>query len=150
MYSDFNDYEKLGAMITPPITALEAKKSVALLERLGLIYKLENGKYHICDKAIVSGPHEKTLAVENYQRETMMLAQESLARFGNAERDISTMTLGISKKAMISIQQLLQDTRRRITEIASEDADSDRVYQLNVQLFPFSKQLPIRRKDVDR
>jgi hypothetical protein len=26
---------------------------------------------------------------------------------------------------------------------------SDRVYQLNMQLFPFSKQIPVQKKDVE-
>jgi uncharacterized protein (TIGR02147 family) len=142
MYPDFKDFETLGALISPPISASEAKKSVTLLERLGLIYKYNDGKYHVQDKTITTGSYEKALAIANFQRETMKLAQESLDRVPKAERDISTMTLGISSDALEKIQVLLQETRRKIAEIASGDHGSDRVFQLNLQLFPLSKNLP--------
>lgn len=142
MYPDFRDYETLAGLLSPPITASEAKKSVALLERLGLIYKDADGTYRLQDKAISTGVYEKTLAIANFQRETMKLAQESLDRVPKTERDISTMTIGISQDALEKIQVLLQETRRKIAEIATADADSDRVFQLNVQLFPLSKKIP--------
>jgi uncharacterized protein (TIGR02147 family) len=148
LYPGFTSFDELGALVSPPITASETKKSVALLERLGLISKDGTGKYHISDKEIVSGPHEKTLAISNFQRETIKLAHEALDRFEKIDRDISTMTVGVSKKAFLSIQKVLQDARKRITEIASEDPDSDRVYHLNFQIFPFSRPLPIRKKGV--
>ncbi len=145
MYPDHEDYEELGSLLTPPITASEAKKSVALLERLGLIVKDDSGRYKIVNKIITSGPHEKALAIANFQRETMKLAQESLDRYTKADRDISTMTLGISENALVKIQSLLQETRSKIAEIASSDLNSDRVFHLNIQLFPFSRQLPVSR-----
>jgi uncharacterized protein (TIGR02147 family) len=141
MYPDFTDFETLGTLVSPPITASEAKKSVTLLERLGLIFKDADGKYHVGDKTISTGTYEKALAIANFQRETMKLAQEALDRVPKTERDISTMTLGISGEALEKIQVLLQETRRKIAEIASADPGSDRVFQLNMQLFPLSKGL---------
>jgi uncharacterized protein (TIGR02147 family) len=149
MYPDFKDFDELGSLISPPSTGAETKRSVALLERLGLVIKNEFGRDHITDKVISSGPHEKALAIANFQRETMKMAQESLDRFEKTQRDISTMTIGISDVALIKIQQLLQETRRRIADIAAEDGLSGRVYQLNMQLFPFSKQIPVQKKDVE-
>jgi uncharacterized protein (TIGR02147 family) len=147
MFPDFKDYETLAGLLSPPITASEAKKSVALLERLELIFKDAEGIYRVRDKTITTGVYEKTLAIANFQRETMKLAQESLDRVQKTERDISTMTIGISKNALEKIQVLLQETRRKIAEIASADVDSDRVFQLNMQLFPLSKKISFRESD---
>jgi uncharacterized protein (TIGR02147 family) len=141
MQPDVKDFETLGSLISPPITASEAKKSIMLLERLGLIFISPDAKFYVQDKAITTGPYEKTLAIANFQRETMKLAQESLDRHAKTERDISTMTLGISQDALEKIQTLLLETRRKIAEIATADPGSDRVFQLNVQLFPLSKKL---------
>lgn len=147
MYPDFTGYEELGSYLCPPLKASEAKKSVALLERLGLILKDKNGKYQLENRAITSGAYEKALAITNFQRETMKLAHESLDRFEKSERDISTMTMGISEEALIKVKELLAETRKKITEIVSSDPHSDRVYQLNMQLFPFSKQLSAAKEE---
>ena len=145
---DFGTFEKLGAMLSPPITASEAKRSVQLLERLELIRKDHDGKYRISDSTITTGSHEKALAITNFQRETMKLALEAFDRFPKPERDISTMTVGVSKEALVRIKNLLQETRNRIAEIAATDTDSDRVVQINIQAFPSSKSLPIVKRDI--
>ena len=143
LHPGFGSFERLGSMLCPPVTAAEAKKSVQLLERLGLIVADETGSYRLTDRTITTGTHEKALAVVNFQRETMKLALESFDRFVKEDRDISTMTVGVSPAALAEIKKLLQETRGRIAEIAAEDPRSDRVVQVNMQVFPFSKRLSI-------
>jgi len=143
----FGTFEKLGAMLSPPITPAEAKRSVLLLERLDLIRRDEEGAYRITDHTITTGSHEKALAITNFQRETMKLALEAFDRFPKQERDISTMTIGISQGALLKIKKLLQETRNSIAEIAATDTGSDRVIQINMQAFPFSKPLSIDESD---
>ncbi|MBD3344146.1 MAG: TIGR02147 family protein [Chitinivibrionales bacterium] len=139
LYPEFQDFTDLARQLSPRITVAETKKSVQLLEKSGLIQKDEKGRYRISDKAITSGPHEKALPIANYQRETMRLAQEALDRYDKSARDITTMTLGISKNGYSRICELLKETRQKIVEIAADDNQADQVYQLNMQLFPFSK-----------
>jgi uncharacterized protein (TIGR02147 family) len=143
LHPDFGTFEQLGSMLSPPVTTAEAKKSVLLLERLGLIAVDEKGRYRITDTTITTGMHEKALAVVNFQRETIKLALESFDRCAKEERDISTMTVGVSPTALKKIKKLLSETRGRIAEIAAEDTRSDRVFQINMQVFPFSNRLPI-------
>jgi len=143
LHPNFGTFERLGSMLSPPVTAGEAKKSVLLLERLGLITAGKEGSYRITDTTITTGRHEKALAVVNFQRETIKLALESFDRFEREDRDISTMTVGVSQSALGQIKELLRETRGRIAEIAAGDAHSDRVFQINMQVFPFSDRLPI-------
>ena len=144
---DFGTFEKLGAMLSPTISAAEAKRSVQLLERLDLIRKDTDGRYRLSNSTITTGSHEKALAITNFQRETMKLALEAFDRFPKRERDISTMTIGISQDALVKIKTLLQETRNKIAEIAATDTGSDRVIQINMQAFPFSKPLSIDESD---
>jgi uncharacterized protein (TIGR02147 family) len=143
LHPNFGTFEQLGSMLSPPVTAAEAKKSVLLLERLGLIAIDEKGGYQITDTTITTGRHEKALAVVNFQRETIKLALESFDRCVKEERDNSTMTVGVSPTALEKIKKLLRETRGKIAEIAADDTRSDRVFQINMQVFPFSNRLPI-------
>jgi uncharacterized protein (TIGR02147 family) len=64
---------------------------------------------------------------------------EAIDRFPPSERDVSSLTIGISKKSYSLIKQEIQEFKNRIIRIVDDDEDSDQVYNVNVQLFPLSK-----------
>ena len=132
-------YERLGSMVTPPITAAQARKSVVLLEELGFVKKNGEGAYELSSSAIAAGENTRSLGIANFQQETMRLAQEAMDRFPLPERYIGTATVGVSAAGFERIRQLLIDAGDKIAEIANADLDADRVYQINLQAFPMSK-----------
>jgi uncharacterized protein (TIGR02147 family) len=134
-----DDYETLASILKPPITAAQAKKSVELMEKIGLIKKDSDGYYIVTNAAITTGEHERSLAVINYQHETMRLAQEAIDRFKKCERDISTLTIGIAYEDVEAIKSILAEARRKIVQIAVADKKGDSVYQVNMQLFPLCR-----------
>ena len=69
------------------------------------------------------------------------LAVQSLDAVPVQERDISGLTLGIPESALTRIRNEIADFRRRITNIATESATTDRVYRLNIQFFPLTHKL---------
>jgi uncharacterized protein (TIGR02147 family) len=133
------DYERIAALVSPPITMSQARKSVTLLVDLNLVKKTDDGAFELTSTAITSGENIRSLAIANFQRETMRLAQEALDRYGRDDRYIGTVTAGVSEKTFQNIRQLLIDTGNKIAEMAGADADADRVYQINLQAFPMSK-----------
>jgi uncharacterized protein (TIGR02147 family) len=136
--SSEKEHERLASLVSPPITASQARKSLKLLEELGFVKRNRDGVYELTSSAISSGENTRSLGIANFQQETMRLAQEAMDRFRLNERYIGTSTVGISAKAFDRIKQLLIDTGDRIAEIANADADADRVYQVNLQAFPMS------------
>lgn len=136
--SSEKEHERLASLVSPPITASQARKSLKLLEELGFVKRNRDGVYEQTSSAITSGENTRSLGIANFQQETMKLAQEAMDRFQLDARYIGTLTVGISAKAFDRIKQLLIDTSDRIVEIANADADADRVYQINLQAFPMS------------
>jgi uncharacterized protein (TIGR02147 family) len=139
MHGFDGDYSRLASMVSPPISAAQAKKSVELLEKLGFIAKNGDGRYVLSASAISSGAEVRSLAVANFQQETMRLAQEAIDRYPAATRDIRTITVGISEKTYHEIKNILDEAKKRVIELANSDEAADRVYQLNFQLYPLSK-----------
>jgi uncharacterized protein (TIGR02147 family) len=133
------DYESLASMLTPRLTVREVKKAVALLEKLKLIHKEPSGEYVLTDKFVTTGESWHTLAVKEFQRETLRLATESLDRHKKGDRDISTVTVAINKNDLVELKERITDFRESILKLASESNDPDGVYQLNVQLFPMAE-----------
>jgi len=137
--SGAKDFERLASLVTPPITASQARKSVKLLEQLDLITLNGKGVFELTSSAITTGENIRSLSVANFQRETMRLAQEALDRYPRDQRYIGTVTVGVSAAAFEQIRKVLMDANDKIAEIANADADANRVFQVNVQAFPMSK-----------
>lgn len=135
-----DDHEAIASMVIPPLTAAQVKKSIKLLLRVGMILVDNKGMLSVTSPAIKSGESVTSLAIENFQQETMRLAQESMDRVAPKDRYIGTATVGISEKAIDQVRRVLIEASNKIAEIANADTGSDLVYQVNFQFFPMSKQ----------
>jgi len=146
--ADKKSYERLAAMVSPPITASQVRKSTELLVKLNLIAMNSNGKFELAEAAITSGEEIQSLAVANFQQETIRLASEALDRYPRKDRYIGTATVGIGEESFSKIKALLIDTGNKIAEIANADANAQQVYQINFQAFPMTKSPVPEKKDV--
>lgn len=138
-FYEFNeDYKVLAQKLSPSISVKEAKDSVKLLEKLNFIIKDENGIYRLTDTLITTGDEWRSIAVRQFQRQTIQLALESLERHEKEQRDISTVTIAVSQRDLEEIKDRIKQFRASIMELAEQCADPDTVYQLNVQLVPLT------------
>ena len=99
--------------------ASHVKNSLKLLEKNGFLEKDEQGHYSQSSRSV-----------------------QSLDQVPVNERDISGLTIGISEGAFEKITKEIAEFRRRISSIVMEDSGEERVYRLNVQLFPLTRNLP--------
>jgi uncharacterized protein (TIGR02147 family) len=138
-YPFSDDYAALAAKVSPPITEGKAKKSIALLKRLGLIRKTPHGTYCLTHKIITTGDHGRSIAVKTFQEETMRMAAEALHRHPPEKRNISTVTITISEQNLDRINEVISQFRETLLRMARDEKSPDKVYQLNIQLFPLTK-----------
>lgn len=134
-----DNYKLLGSRLIPQISPSEAKASVALLIRLGLIKKDDSGNWVQAEPIVSTGDEVISLNVVNYHKQVSRLAEDAFDRSVREERDISALTLGISTEAFNRIKVRIQSFRKEIMEIARESDNPDRVFQMNLQFFPVSK-----------
>lgn len=127
---------KLGGLVRPKLTTREVRSSIALLEKLKLIRKDEDGRFHRVDRVLSTGEVTRPLLIRTYQRETSDLAKEALDRCAPEERDISTVTLSISAARFDEMREKIKKLREELIRMAVEEENADRVFQCNFQLFP--------------
>lgn len=140
--ADFGeDYRRLGNAILPSISAAEAEKSVTLLLKLGFISRKEDGSFQRTAASFTTGPQVRSVAVANYHKAMMQLASESIERFPSSERDITSVTAAVSEETCRIISEKLQLIRRELLELSESDSEPQKVVQLNLQLFPLSKNM---------
>jgi uncharacterized protein (TIGR02147 family) len=142
VYRIKDDYEELGSMLLPPIEAEQARTSVELLEKLGLLARDAEGYWVPTEQHITTGREFQSMAIRGFQEDTIRLGMESLKRAPRKSRSVSTLTMSVDAKAFKAVEEILRETRKAIIKRVNEVADADRVMQLNMQLFPLSKRRP--------
>jgi uncharacterized protein (TIGR02147 family) len=137
------DYEKIAALVNPPITAKEANESIELLQKLNLIKKEDDGQFIATSRFLTTeGMETGTLAIRNAQKTMAQLAARAIDIMPPEDRDISGVSISISAQSLLAIRDELQKCRRRIFEIAAGDKECDSVYRVNLHFFPVSGKIP--------
>jgi uncharacterized protein (TIGR02147 family) len=138
-YSFKDDFEALARMVTPPILPREARNAIALLEKMKLIARDSRGFYKPTDALVTVGEDWQSIAIANFQKSTIQLAESAIDRFKPDERDISTLTVNMSQKKLNIVKEKIRLLRKEIMEIENMDRDNDTVFQINFQIFPMSR-----------
>lgn len=134
-----DDFGLLARSVSPPIKKTEARKSIQLLLELGFLIKTVDGRYKQSHPAITTGREVTSVGVRALNRHLSIMGTEAIERFPPNERDISSLTIGISQKSCSLIKEEIREFKNRIIRIVDDDKDSNRVYNLNIQLFPLSE-----------
>jgi uncharacterized protein (TIGR02147 family) len=135
------DYKSLAAAVMPPVSIREARFAVKLLKSLGMIEQLSDGSYRQTAAAIVSDSSVARMAVRSFNREMLRKAEIALNSTPVEERQIYGVTVGVSRECYEVLSAEMAAFRDRVVAIVNRDTGSDRVYQMNLQLFPLSRQL---------
>lgn len=135
------DWDALGQMLSPSISGRQAKESVELLERLQLLVRSDDGRYRVSQAHVSTGERWHSAAVKSFQKEVIRLSEGAVDRVPREQRDVSTLTVALSRSALEEIRAVLKEARAQVIKIADRlPADeSDAVYQLNQQFFPVTR-----------
>jgi uncharacterized protein (TIGR02147 family) len=138
---DIKDFESLGKSLRPEVSGREAKKGLQTLLNLKMIAEGENKRYYAPETLLTTGEKWESVAIQGYQSEMIKLADNALMKYPKDERDISTLTVGVSSEEIVRIKEILRQARQEILAVAEHSQSREYVYQLNVQLFPMSVNL---------
>ena len=139
MYPFKDDYFWLARKVDPPITTGQAEKSVKLLKRLGLVTEGPNGILKLSGLSLTTGEEVEGLGLRNLYFECADLAKNAISTMDRDTRNITALTLGISKATYKEICADIAEFQKKLMAKANRDAGADGVYQMNFYLFPISK-----------
>ncbi len=116
----------------------EIKSSIELLLNHGLIEK-QGTQYVQTNTLIKSGESIDTNSIQFYQMQMLQKAMEAFDIVPVGEKLMSSTTLFYSDESMGKAVELIRDLRKNLLELALKEPAPERVYQLNLNLFPMSK-----------
>lgn len=133
---DFRDDPAwIAKRLRPRVTKAEAQSALALLLKLGLIARGEDGRLVLSDAAVTTADEVDSLTVVNFHGEMIDRAAESLTDHKGSDRNISALTIAMSKKKFKEIKERLHQFRKEIRALIGDGDEPDDVYQINFQLF---------------
>jgi len=131
-----DEWEVLATALRPSITSEQAKESVELLSHIGLVAKDPKGLWRPTDSVVTFGEGWKSVAIREFQRHAIALAEGALEEVPPAQRDISHLTLSLGEASFRELQERLALFRKEALTLARQDRSPDRVVMLNLSLFP--------------
>lgn len=132
------DPEWIAHRLSPPITAHEAKQALVELEQLGLIKRNDAGTLVQTDTFVSTGDEVTSTSVAHFHKEMIQKGAEAIDRFDIKDRDISSVTLGLSRQGASQVKDLVSRFRKELMVIAKQEEELEGVYQVNFQLFPLT------------
>ena len=130
---------ELAEQFVESTSAKEVRDALAVLLKNGFVKK-EGNAYSVIEKSISTGILEPgKMAIRGMHRQMGELALKALDSTPPTERDISGMTMGLTESAYHRVVEETAAFRRRLASIAMESSGEERVYRMNLQLFPLTR-----------
>lgn len=138
MISNFNgaDFKNLAKAVLPKISEKEAKEAIGVLLSLDLIDEDEKGDLKPTQKTVTKDSSIASVYIPAYQKENLRLATESIERFKKDERNISSVTVSLSKAQYLHACSEISKLRETLLTMSNTADETETVYQCNIQLFP--------------
>jgi uncharacterized protein (TIGR02147 family) len=137
------DPDWIVTQLTPPVTVAQATEALALLMRLGFLVR--EGEQLVPAEAVVRTDETvPALASGGYHLQNHQLAGVVLERLwdedaSDEETAFLGLTLAIPQDKLTEVRRMLWEAQLQVLHRCKEWGDErDRVYQLNLQLFPVS------------
>jgi uncharacterized protein (TIGR02147 family) len=137
MHDIGSDWERLASLVVPVIKPSQAKASVKLLLRLGLIRK-KGKRFELVDSVVTSGDEVRSIAVTEFHLQNLDIAKKAVTGCPSEERDISCVAAALSPQGYMAIKEEVRRFREKLVAIVEKDIKQDRVYHVNIQLYPTS------------
>jgi uncharacterized protein (TIGR02147 family) len=130
---------EIAKMCVPEVTAGDVRNALTLMVQAGLLHLRPDGSYVQTNKGLSGDPALVAGAMHAMQKQLTLLAADALDGVAREDRNISGLTFGVDEKTLWHLSEELDLFRQKVKDILSKVENYDRVYRLNLHLFPLSK-----------
>jgi len=139
----------MARMLVPSVPAADVRYALDLMVKLNILKRTDEGgviSYQQLDVGINAVYNADLKAAVNVAMRTLQKQFAKMAVYAMDEAspggsDLSGITMGIDCDAYERIEKEIVEFRKKIESIASDVKNYDRVYRMNLQLFPLSRGL---------
>lgn len=134
------EFQSLGDQIIPALGPDQVQEAFEFLKQAKLIQKDKQGFWRATDQLLSTGPMQRGVHFNEHVSNILELARCAVQRIPSGEKYNSWISMAIGEDSFQHIVEELRATRQRILKIVEKDSQPQRVYHLNLNLFPFTQQ----------
>ena len=123
----------------PVVSAAEVRHSLDFMCRAEFLNKVGEDTYVQTEKVVTGSSEAIPLALRSMNRQMSKFATEAIDEVPSEKRHITGVTLGMSEATYQWLVQKLETLRLQVVAMAAKEKEYDKVYRLNLQLFPLTK-----------
>jgi uncharacterized protein (TIGR02147 family) len=132
------DPEWLARQLMPAITPRQVERAVQVLLELDLLTRDPARRLMQVGALVQTPEHPLGHHVQRYHRAMMERAAEAMHTVPHQQRQIESITLCLSQARMRDLKARIESFCGEVLQEYQADADSRRVVQLNIQMFPLT------------
>jgi uncharacterized protein (TIGR02147 family) len=141
--ADFREDPRwIARVLRPRITPGEARKALETLLSLGLLKRESKKRLRQAESLVTTGTGPLGHHIVAYHRAMLERASEALDTVPREQREISSLTLCVSREVMLDLKERIREFRRELLQAAELQGEPETVIQINFQLFPLSDGKP--------
>ena len=130
---------ELARRCIPVVSAAEVRHSLDFMCRAEFLNKVGEDTYVQTEKVVTGSTEAIPLALRSMNRQMSKFATEAIDEIPPEKRHITGVTLGMSESTYQWLVQKLETLRQQVVAMAAKEKEYDKVYRLNLQLFPLTK-----------
>ena len=123
----------------PVVSAAEVRHSLDFMVHADFLKKVGEDTYEQTEKVVTGSSEAIPLALRSMNRQMSKFATEAIDEVPPEKRHIAGVTLGMSDATYQWLVQKLEALRLQVVAMAAKETEYDKVYRLNLQLFPLTK-----------
>lgn len=127
---------RMVKQIKPAVSKDQVEFAIEVLKELKLITPLASERYAVSRANFTSSGTAKVTAIRSYQNQLLALAQNALATIDPAERNISSLLVGVDEDCFSDLKEMTLEFRRQVQKRVEEVQKPSRIMQFVFALYP--------------
>jgi uncharacterized protein (TIGR02147 family) len=123
----------------PVVSATEVRQALDFMVHADFLKKIGEDTYVQTEKVVTGSSEAIPLALRSMNRQMSKFATDAIDEIPPEKRHAAGVTLGMSEETYKWLVQKLETLRQQVVAMAAKEKDYDKVYRLNLQLFPLTK-----------
>lgn len=138
--------QDLGSQMIPALSGEQVLEALAFLQNQNMVAQDANGFWRPTQALLTTGP-AKTNALHFHEHvaQVLDLARGALERVPAGQKYNSWITMSMGEESFAQIVEEVRAVRQRILKIVEKDSQPNRVYHMNLNLFPVTHKATKRR-----
>lgn len=130
------DFAWIAKRLGSKISEAQAKESVELMLRLGLVQRDEHGKLEQNEPLLTSTDEVPSQVIRGLHRTYLRKAMNSIFGVSMERRELSGLVLAVPNHRTRELKEEIKEFRKKLNRKYGLDKDGDEVYYVGLYLFP--------------